>query len=126
MEGTGSGAEPLMLTLHRGPWHVTEYASPGVLRMFGDRQVVGVPAREAFTDPAHRPLQRLMDLAYQSEGRHRMPFLNGLYSAVPRVEDGVVVGVATLLLPAWLLQSEHLRLPPDRLHQHELRLLRAG
>ena len=105
MEATG-----LPVTLHRGPAHITEYVDPRLAEQYADRQLIGVPAREAWTEPCFAQLQALMDKAFMTGERQRIPWLDGTYCAVPLREGGRIVGVATMLVP---LRSPHPQSPPE-------------
>lgn len=114
-----------LISLHRGPQHVTDVINEDMREWCPGRDMVGIPAREAWPDPMYAELQRLMDDTWLTGREHWVRFHGGLYGTLPRVESGVVVGVATVYRPvaARLLElvAED-RQSPDRLPRPALRV----
>jgi len=57
---------PAMIAMLRGPEHVFEFANPLYRRLYGDRDVVGKPVREAVPELAGQGVFELLDAVYAS------------------------------------------------------------
>lgn len=104
----------------RGPGQVCVAVDDEMAALVGD-DVLGLPVREALTDPAYRESQLLMDAVYR-DGITRV-------LAIPNTEgvDGVVVivrinrcGFAWGVATAWRPLPAYLRRPLPRLREPAL------
>lgn len=107
--GSGDAHMHRSISLHRGPGHVCEWVNATFCERTAGRDVLGIPAREAFAEPEYAPLQTLMDLAFTTGREQWAEFRGGLFAALPRVQKGRVVGVAVVYQPA----SQPLRHLPE-------------
>lgn len=97
------------ISLHRGPGHVCEWVNATFSERNAGRDVLGIPAREAFPEPAYAALHALMDLALTTGREQWAEFRGGLFAALPRVQKGQVAGVAVVYQPS----SQPLRHLPE-------------
>lgn len=109
-DGPGSGR--YSVTRHRGPAHVTEWINDTMAWFCPGREMVGLPAREAWPDPQYDAHQRLMDAAYLTGEPQWMRWHGTVYGVLPRWQDGRVIGVSTVWeIPVRLLQQRRTRPP---------------
>ena len=91
--------------LYRGPAHVIVDADEEFRRTNAGRSVLGVPAREAFTEHQYRAAQALMDAVYLSGVPASLPVLDateviGMLRFEPVYdEDGTVWGLVSEFRP---------------------------
>lgn len=81
---------------HRGPAHVTEWINDTMRWWCPGREMIGLPAREAWPDPMYAEHQALMDAAFVTGEPQWMRWHGTPYGVFPRWEDGRVVGVKTV------------------------------
>lgn len=87
-------------SLHVGPAHVIEYVNERFRERNPGRDVLGMPAREAFPEPRFAPIQALMDEVYRTGACLRARTPDGRFSILPRpAADGSVRGIAVLFEP---------------------------
>lgn len=102
-------------SLHLGPAHVFEHVNDAFLFRNAGRDVLGLPAREAFPEPRFAPMQALMDHVYLTGRRRRMATHDGTLAVLPRVAGGRVIGVTCLFEPLPPLpRARGLRRPQNR------------
>lgn len=90
------------VTLFSGPRHIIEWIDDEAQRRSGHTDsILGLPYREAFPHPLFRPSECLLDQVFSTgEAIERPDWHSGWLVLTPRVEDGLIVGVAGCWWPA--------------------------
>jgi hypothetical protein len=80
--------------LFRGPCHVVEYMSEDLVEILRS-EPLGMPAAEAFPEPAYRRILQAMSRVYATGRPEVLPWENAKMTITPRLVGGRVAGVST-------------------------------
>lgn len=95
---------PVAVALTRGPAHVIVALDDGAKQLLGDRQVVGIPLREAYAEDRWTFVWDVLDAVFADQEPATFPIRNsvgdcGTFTVQPhRFEDGAL-GLVTMWRP---------------------------